>query len=390
MRKNILIVIPQLFGGGAEKVGAIVSRLMSTMHNVFVAVFNETEHKHPHGGELIVIKSENYRNRFHTFLHRIKELRKIKRDNRINVAISFLTNPNLLNVLSKKNEKTVISIRSNQSYAQKNVINIFKVRYTIRKADAVVAISEGVNKDLVNVFKAPQEKVETIYNPCDCSQIKKMADMLCEEIQFEKGLKYIVTVGSIRKCKGHVQLLKSFYLIREKHPEVRLIIVGEKREETLINETINNLKLSEYVILVGEVSNPYKIMIRSDIFVLSSIYEGLSNAIIEALACSKAVVASDCYSGPREVLAPDTDADYRTDVIDYAKYGILVPSFDLKGEDNSDMSFNRNIRLFAEAVCILLENEDIKCGYEANAISRALDFSEERIRDEWVSLIDKL
>ncbi|HCF63954.1 MAG TPA: glycosyltransferase, partial [Chitinophagaceae bacterium] len=106
---------------------------------------------------------------------------------------------------------------------------------------------------------------------------------------------------------------------------VKLVIVGGGALESQVKECIQRYGLQERVVLTGIASNPYQYIARADCMVLSSYVEGFPNVLLEGLACGKPVVSTDCKSGPREILAPQTDPQYQVkDGIECAEFGILT------------------------------------------------------------------
>jgi glycosyltransferase involved in cell wall biosynthesis len=121
----------------------------------------------------------------------------------------------------------------------------------------------------------------------------------------------LLGVGRLTKAKNFPLLIKATSLVIKKTP-VRLIILGEGSDQAKINKLIKKLGLQQIISMPGFVKNPYSYMRRSSVFVLSSLWEGFGNVIVEALATSTPVVSTDCPNGPREIL-------------ENGKYGTLVP-----------------------------------------------------------------
>jgi len=393
MKRNILIIIPQLSGGGAERVAANISKMLENRYNVFLATFFDSELKFSYGGNLINLDIPSMKglNRYKMFLGRLRKLKYIKRTYSIDCSISFLNNPNLYNVLSKSKEKVIISIRSNQSQTAPSKLRRVMIKYALNIADKTISISDGVKYDLITKFGASNDKVLTIYNPINIEEIQK------DLIEEDKNIRYlqedvfnITCIGSLRECKGHLQLIKSFKKVYENHDNARLTIIGEGERRKKLQEFIDSYGLNNCVKLYGYVDKPHLVVNESSLFVLSSIYEGLANVIIEALACGKTVISSDCFSGPREILAPSTDTNYRCKDVEYAEYGILVPPFTIEGETVDQDENEVSVSLFADAISKIIEDENLRQHYEEKAINRASDFSLNKIRNHWIHQIEEL
>ncbi len=127
--------------------------------------------------------------------------------------------------------------------------------------------------------------------------------------------KVVLAVGRLHRQKGFDILLEAFAQVLVRRKDVRLLILGEGGERSVLEQQRHRLGLDEVVEMPGYVSNPLPYMANADVFVLSSRWEGLGNVLIEALACGARVVATDCPSGPREIL-------------EQGRYGRLVPPED--------------------------------------------------------------
>jgi glycosyltransferase involved in cell wall biosynthesis len=187
-----------------------------------------------------------------------------------------------------------------------------------RRADAVVAVSQGVADGLVQLAGLPRGHITVIHNPIVTSDIDLLAAEPLEHPWFAKGQPpVILAVGRLTLQKDYPTLLQAIAAIHARRP-VRLIILGEG---TLLNEMqslANSLGIAPDVDFVGFDPNPLRYMARCAVFTLSSAWEGFGNVLVEALACGAQVVSTDCPSGPAEILAG-------------GRYGRLVPVGDPAG-----------------------------------------------------------
>lgn len=120
------------------------------------------------------------------------------------------------------------------------------------------------------------------------------------------------------------------------------------------------------MILLGRQSNPYKYISQADCFVFSSNYEGFPNVLLEALACGLPIISTDCMSGPREILAPNSEPSFQIkDNIEDAEYGVLTPV------DDSEK--------LAAAMEMMMEDESLRDSYRSKARHRAKEFDKDRI-----------
>ena len=188
-------------------------------------------------------------------------------------------------------------------------------RYLYPTADCITTVSTGVAKDLTGVTGIPSERIRVLYNPIVTPELQEKAQLPLNHPWFEPGEPpVILAVGRLGAEKGFSTLIKAFAQVRlARH--ARLLILGEGKERAALEALVRTLGLNQDIDLPGFIENPYPYMVRASLFVLSSEWEGLPGALIEALYFGVPVIASDCPSGPREILAD-------------GRYGQLVPSGD--------------------------------------------------------------
>jgi glycosyltransferase involved in cell wall biosynthesis len=169
-------------------------------------------------------------------------------------------------------------------------------------ADDVVAVSAGVADDLVRIASLRPERVRVIFNPIVTEDVARMARSPVDHPWFADGSSVFVAAGRLRPQKDFVTLLHAFARLRARRP-ARLLILGEGPERGALEALVAQLDLTRDVSLPGSTTNPYAYIARATAFVLSSRWEGLPTVLIEALSCGVPVIATDCPSGPREILA---------------------------------------------------------------------------------------
>jgi glycosyltransferase involved in cell wall biosynthesis len=171
-----------------------------------------------------------------------------------------------------------------------------------RWADAVVAVSEGVADDIVCTTGIPRDRVCVIHNPVITPALLPAASARPPHPWFEERTCPIVLgVGRLVPQKNFPLLIDAFAEIRRER-DARLVILGEGPERAHLEALVQRHGLEESVALPGFVDNPYACMARASVFVLSSDFEGLPTVLIESLGVGTPVVATDCESGPREIL----------------------------------------------------------------------------------------
>jgi glycosyltransferase involved in cell wall biosynthesis len=246
--------------------------------------------------------------------------------------ISVLSHANVISLFAKMfyntETKIVLTERINLTSSKVNLMSFrskllpFFMFLTYWKANKIVAVSKGVAEDLEKRIGYLKNKVEFIYNPVIVPEILKLSKESIDHPWFNnKEIPVILSVGRLTPQKDYPVLLKAFSIVR-KEIECHLVILGEGEERNNLNDLAKDLEIYEDVWMPGFVDNPYKYMTKANLFVSSSKSEGFPNALIEAMACGTAVVATDCPSGPVEIL-------------DNGKYGKLVPVGDFMGMANA-------------------------------------------------------
>ena len=176
-------------------------------------------------------------------------------------------------------------------------------RWLYRRADQIVAVSEGVARDLEQCLKLEAGRVRTIYNPVVTARLLASAEVACTHPWFaETDIPTLLSVGRLEPQKDHATLLRAFAIVRRARP-ARLVIFGEGSERQRLASLRYELGLDADVDLPGIIDNPYAAMSRASLYVLSSRFEGLPNALIEALACGCPAVSTECPDGPAEILS---------------------------------------------------------------------------------------
>ena len=258
---------------------------------------------------------------------------------------------------------------------------LIKILYN--KADLVIAVSNLVKNDLISSFRIKDDKIKVIYNPYDLEKIRKLASEEIE-IEYQEIFKFptIITVGRLSKQKGQWHLIRAFKKVKEVLSDVKLVILGQGELEDYLKKLAIDLGLEKDVHFLGFQKNPFKYINRSTIYVFPSLYEGFPNALCEAMACGIPVISADCKSGPREILAPETDITRETKEIEYGTYGILVPVCDGQMYGYND-NITKEEEILSGSIVELLENQALLKQYSIKVLNRVKDFEQEIIIKLW-------
>jgi glycosyltransferase involved in cell wall biosynthesis len=246
-------------------------------------------------------------------------VRYLRRE-RPNALLSSLDHANVValvaQVLAGSPGRMVVGVHNTVSQSRPKTLRDrllpILTRITYPLADCIVAVSQGVADDVVRFIGVESKKVRVIYNPVVTPTLKAYVGESLDHPWFACGEPPVVLgVGRLTEQKDFQTLIHAFAKLRSKRM-ARLMILGDGELRPDLEGVVRMLGLSRDVALPGFVANPFAYMGRSAVFVLSSRYEGLPTVLIEAMACSTPVVATDCPSGPREIL-------------EGGKWGRLVP-----------------------------------------------------------------
>jgi len=199
-----------------------------------------------------------------------------------------------------------------------------------RFADRVIVVSDFLISDLSKTALMPKRRIRRIYNPVITPELMEKAGQNANHPWLlEKSGPVIIAVGRLSKQKNFPLLLKGFALARTEHPALRLIILGDGPERQELEKLASALSIADAISMPGFDKNPYAFLRHADIFILSSNFEGLPTALIEALACGTPVISTNCPSGPSEIL-------------EGGRYGLLIPVEDAESMKSAILNILAN------------------------------------------------
>lgn len=323
---HITIFIPSFRGGGAE-------RAMINLANGLCESYSRRGIK-IQVSLLVVDNSGDYRDEVNhpVRVHSLSRSRALwsffgliqfYNFQRPDVVISSMPHLNVLATFARRfstsRPKIIVTERNTYSELRKHgsrkdrFLHIF-VKRSYLSADAIVAVSEGVADDLCLQFSFERKDIHVIYNPVVSNQIfERLAGDLDPRISHDLIMsKFVIAMGSLEQRKGFDTLIRAFYAVTTADDSVNLVILGEGSKRRELESLIARLRLQTRVFMPGFVTNPFPIVKNAQVFVLSSVVEGLPNVLIQAMACGVPVVSTDCPSGPQEIL-------------EGGKWGYLVP-----------------------------------------------------------------
>lgn len=389
-QENIALIVPTLKRGGAER---FVSRLsfMLKDFNTVVILFDDREIKYELGCPYYCVNayaSPSYPGKIINVIKRVSAVCKLKKKHNISVSVSFGDSANIINALAKRNDKVYLSIRGYQSIEDiSRGWNKLLSKYLFGRADSILCVSQKMAEKFDCLYNH-KYRTDILNNGYDMEEINRLAEETTEIDSWLVENQVIVTVGTLRPEKGYWHLIKSFYILHKNFPKAKLLHIGPPLadEELKLKKLIHDLKMEKHIKMIGFKANPYKYLKKCKIYVLSSIYEGFPNALVEAMACGIPVIAADCQTGPREILYQDYN-DVTASAIEFADYGILVPP--LNNTENYDSEVvEKEEEILAEAISLLLKDNKLASNYGQKAFHQAAYYSYEKCRDKLIDIIE--
>lgn len=284
-----------------------------------------------------------------------------------NVLLAAKTHTNLVALwatqLAKSSNRVVISerttlvdiIKTSKKWRWRFILPVLAHEY--RKAGGIITVSNGVKEELAIHTGLPHQRITAIYNPLLTQKIrgKSLEAINHPWFQKEDSTPIILGVGRLVPQKDFSTLIKAFSRVRQSRP-VHLVLIGEGRQRSELTTLAQSLGIEKDIWMPGFSDNPYAFMSKASMLVLSSIYEGLPNVLIEALACGCPIVSTDCPSGPSEIL-------------EKGKYGTLVAMGD--------------VHALAQAIHHTLNNPPNR----NDLCLRAADFDIEKVSQQYLNVL---
>jgi glycosyltransferase involved in cell wall biosynthesis len=348
-RLKILIIIPNLGRGGAQQVFRQQLKYLHDYLEVTGCVFNwEGAFEEDHTKEIVsldVPAGKNYFSKGWYFTQRILRLRKLKQKQNITIAISHLEGADYVNLLSSSNDKTVCWIHGSKAHDRNinGVLGALRMKFLMpllyKRSSAIVTVSKGIAYELASHVKGLEKMIHVIYNGFDLEAITILSKESLDSkfVDIFDHTNSIITHCRLAPQKNLNALLKIFSQITKSMTK-KLVILGdgELRDELLTLcdrlglknwNCWNEKELSKAydVYFLGQQMNPFKFLSKADLYVMPSAWEGFPLALCEAMACRVPVISADCFTGPREIIAPEINEPQPIEKAYTSQYGTLMP-----------------------------------------------------------------
>jgi glycosyltransferase involved in cell wall biosynthesis len=361
------IFIASLSGGGAERVVVnLANELSSRNLNVVLLLRYRTGDYLKDVHSSVKIVNLNASSPFSVVYKLVRECKQ----NEITSLLAVTRYMNILAIIANLflNIRLIIREANTLDELFQDHKMIEKVKHKIifsmmdklyHKADSIIANSCDTADDLNYHLSRVEKKITVIHNPLNIKNIQKLGSESLPKHFIELSSPKIISIGRLVYQKNYEMLINAFALVKKHESNANLIILGKGPLEGQLKDQTIKLKIESCVHFMGFVKNPYKYLRGSDLFVLSSRFEGFGNVLVEALATGLPIVSTDCDGGPKEIL-------------DAENYGKIVPLDDEKK--------------MAETI-IEVMNSNIN---KEKQMERANEFSVDKITDKYIKvLLDK-
>lgn len=398
-KKRIAMIVPSLWNGGAEKVAADMSLYLSDAgYDVyfFLNQFDRKSSYHHKGREVVVMQEAlwstgNLCRQIYQYEKWAWIYKKYKRQYKIDVSISFMVPENFINVLSDIGDRKILTFHSVTSQVANYYGQVFVKPYILKmmciKASNVVCVSKYVKRDLENLVGTKGKEIKVIYNSVDERSFKEeteksIAVKQCEDI--------ILFVGRLDDEKRPWIIVRVMQEVIQRHKKAKLLMLGRGENWYILKRLISKFKLEEYVELLGFVNDVSQYMVCAKMIVFCSETEACPCAMLEAIAVGLPIVAVDCPGGIREIISSDKREYLKSckenELLDC---GIVTPFISMQKKFIGRKRLCPEEKMLAQGICLLLENDNLCQRLGRNAKERAERFFRERIRKEWIALLEK-
>ena len=348
--KKIILVVPSLIKGGVERIVSILSKELNNYFEIYVVIYHGPI-EYEINGKLVNLKTPtgSFLRKIKNTFHRVVKLKKLIKDISPDYIVSFMGNLQPILTLNP----VIVSIHIDPDFTHFHKAFLFKTVYKFPNVRKIITVSKGIEKKLNDNYNLKNTK--TIYNPIDLKLISQKL-LAQKPVDFD----YILAVGRLCRQKGFDILINAFAKSNLKS-KIKLIILGEGKERKNLEKLIIELNLKKQVLLHGKVDNPFIYMKHATFFVLSSRFEGFGIVIIEALACETPVIATNCESGPSEI-------------IENGKNGLLVPVEDVE-----------SLKI---AMDKLFYDKELYVKLKTNALRSVKKYDIKNIAKDWIKLFE--
>lgn len=401
MKKKIAFIIPDLYSRGMPRVlENLENEFSKTKYDKYIILLKKKPINFKVEGKIIEIDKEgkSLLEKMYIFIKRLIKIYNVNKKYKFNYIISFGMTSNIIAILTSKYGKIIITEHNVKSIENKigdsiklkiyNKIYDFFIKYFYNRADYIVPVSKYIGKDLEKNYKINSFKIYPIYNGVNDKLINKLKN---EKLDIKEKKIFsnptILNVGALSHQKGQWHLLKAMLYLKKYISNIQLVILGDGEYYNKLIKLRNELSLQDCVHFLGVKKNPYKYMENSSVFVLSSLFEGFPNVLVEAMTVGLPIVSVDCKSGPRELLLENVNFSKEINDVLYGEYGVIIPSFkDLYEKENNKIISEEEI-IMVKAINTLLKDINLLERYKVLSKQRAKMFTSRNMMLEYEKLL---
>ena len=358
------------------------AEFLKDRYNVSIVVFNRYEHEFKTDIPVYSLDFNNPTNPVSYIFNTIKNVfsyRKICKQLNIDVTLAFNETATVIAALGKSKEKVIGSFHG-FGIVPKGFIktNLYHFLY---KRIKTICVSKVLSDECSKAVRLPADYFPTVYNPFDIEGITELA----KKDYAVEGSPRLLFCGRLDRFKNIELTMETLAIVLDKYPQAKLYILGDGDHKPSLYETAEKLGITNNVVFAGRMLCPFPLFSKCDILLNPSYSEGLPGTLIESLICKVPVISADCKSGPREILAPDTDIKKIADDIEFAEYGILLPpSF----PDDDAETRNTKAERMAKAVDMLLTDKTMYEHYCNNGAKRLELLTKDKYIQNLTNLIE--
>lgn len=400
-KKKILMIIPTLSNGGAERVVSNLTIGLEKEYDIDILLDYDNV-GYDYRGNIIkclpnVKKEPKGFLKIFMNLKKYTMLRRMKKNHQYDVYISHLRLSNLLNALSGSSKcKTIATVHysiTRKMATEKGFKSWFYIeRFSYKNVTKVVAVSLGVAKEVQSIYGISKSKLCAIWNGSDIARTKQLSNKPLNAEQkkwFEDGKRNIVAVGRYNTLKAQWHLIRAVSEVVKYNPDIKLLLLGDGELRAYYEQLIDELGIGENVILTGFQNNPFAIISKSSIFVLCSLSEGMPCTLVEAICCGIPCVITDFPSSSREILKIETNVEIPQDGYLVGDYGVVTPLCSGKKYRGNEPLETGEIAL-ANAIKELLENDELREKIVINNKRRIQEFDISEMIKKWKDVIEEV
>ena len=388
--KNVMLITPMLHQGGFERICVMTARLLEADYDVTIVVFSMEDIAFDISNLKVInldLKSRPGRlAKVINVLRRSRKLTKLQKNLNTDVSYSFGMTANIANALTGGAKKKICACHSFEEIKNGRYMKLIG-----KKADLLFCCAKKMTDLAVKQYGF--SNIETLWSPCDTEEVREQSRKGNKEelTFFEEEKPVFVSMGREDEVKGFWHLLKAFRRVSESLPDAKLAVIGEGSFEKY-KALARELQIEERIWFTGLKKNPFPYLAKGKAYVLSSISEGLPNALVEALSLSLPVISVNCLSGPAEILHENwQEAEEKKEYFE-ADYGILTPAvsqtpdFQAKWQNEGKLiKLEKEEEILAEAMLRIATDEELCRHYKERGSCRAEDFSKEKYKKKLIA-----